>query len=164
MVIAFRWKAQLWGRLRGNDPKRGGETAENVVLEVRVGEELRELEILSIAKNDEEKAITVFPPEMAGRATVRSFLPLHHEALGSLTSPAGMVESGSFTGARSSAWLERLLDTQEVAGSSPAAPTRTPEVPNRLPRVYVPSVVREELVRRRDGRSPRRTSTLSNRG
>ena len=29
-------------------------------------------------------------------------------------------------GARSSAWLECLLDTQEVTGSSPVAPTRAP--------------------------------------
>src|SRR5438105_2518067 len=36
------------------------------------------------------------------------------------------------TGARSSAWLERLLDTQEVTGSSPVAPTMLHLVPTQV--------------------------------
>lgn len=48
----------------------GGETAENVVLEVTVGTELRELEILSVSKGDEETATVVFPRGTSGDATV----------------------------------------------------------------------------------------------
>lgn len=48
----------------------GGETAENVVIEVTVGNETRELDILSVSKGDEEKAIVVFPPGTSGPATV----------------------------------------------------------------------------------------------
>lgn len=50
---------------------RGGETAENVVVEVTVGEETRELEILSVSKGDEEVATVIFPLGTTGAATAR---------------------------------------------------------------------------------------------
>lgn len=40
---------------------RGGQTAENVVIEVTAGDETRELEILSVSKQDEEIAAVIFP-------------------------------------------------------------------------------------------------------
>jgi uncharacterized protein (TIGR02588 family) len=49
----------------------GGETAENVVLEVLAGEETRELELLSVSKGDEEKATVIFSVGTAGPATAR---------------------------------------------------------------------------------------------
>jgi uncharacterized protein (TIGR02588 family) len=48
----------------------GGKTAENVVLEVTLGEETRELEILSVSKGDEETATVVFPPGSTGTPDV----------------------------------------------------------------------------------------------
>lgn len=50
---------------------RGGQTAENVVVEVMVGDESRELDILSVAKDDEEVASVVFPPGTSGAGTAR---------------------------------------------------------------------------------------------
>ena len=47
---------------------RGGATAENVVVEITVGEESREIEVLSVAKGDEESATVVFPPGTSGAA------------------------------------------------------------------------------------------------
>ena len=49
----------------------GGKTAENVVFEVTLGEETRELEILSVSKGDEEMATVVFPPGARGTAEVQ---------------------------------------------------------------------------------------------
>jgi hypothetical protein len=48
----------------------GGETAENVVLEVVVADETREIEILSVSKGDDETVTTIFPPGTTGPATV----------------------------------------------------------------------------------------------
>ena len=48
----------------------GGETAENVVVEVTLGEETRELELLSISKGDQERATVVFSADAVGRPTV----------------------------------------------------------------------------------------------
>lgn len=50
---------------------RGGQTAENVVVEVTAGGESRELDILSVSKDDEEIASVVFPPGTAGEGTAR---------------------------------------------------------------------------------------------
>ena len=50
---------------------RGGESAENVVIEITLGSETREIEILSVAKGDEEEASVVFPPGSTGRPTGR---------------------------------------------------------------------------------------------
>lgn len=50
---------------------QGGQTAENVVVEVSVGSETREVEILSVSKGDEEVASVVFPRGTAGTATAR---------------------------------------------------------------------------------------------
>jgi uncharacterized protein (TIGR02588 family) len=44
----------------------GGQTAENVIVEVTFGEESREVEILSVSKDDEEIASVVFPPGSTG--------------------------------------------------------------------------------------------------
>ena len=49
----------------------GGHTAENVVIEVTLGDEKRELEVLSVAKGDDETATVVFPPGASGTAAVR---------------------------------------------------------------------------------------------
>lgn len=49
----------------------GGESAENVVVEVAIGEQVRELEILSVGKGDEETATVVFAPGTREPATVR---------------------------------------------------------------------------------------------
>ena len=49
----------------------GGKTAENVMVEVAVGDEVRELEILSVAKGDDETATVVFPTGTRDQATVR---------------------------------------------------------------------------------------------
>jgi uncharacterized protein (TIGR02588 family) len=49
----------------------GGETAENVVIEVAVGDEVRELELLSVAKGDDETATVIFPSGTSEDATVR---------------------------------------------------------------------------------------------
>ena len=49
----------------------GGQTAENVTLEVSVGNEVREIEVLSVAKGDSETLTLVFPPGTDSAATVR---------------------------------------------------------------------------------------------
>jgi uncharacterized protein (TIGR02588 family) len=49
----------------------GGETAENVVVEVTIGDQVREFELLSVAKGDEETATLIFPPGTSQDATVR---------------------------------------------------------------------------------------------
>jgi len=53
----------------------GGETAANVVIEVVVGEETREISLVSVAKGDDEEAAAVFPSGTSGepRATVTSY-------------------------------------------------------------------------------------------
>lgn len=53
----------------------GGETAANVVIEVVVGGESREIELVSVAKGDEEEASAIFPPGTSGtaRASVLSY-------------------------------------------------------------------------------------------
>lgn len=48
----------------------GGETAENVVIEITIGEETRELELLSISKGDDEKASIIFPSGSTGTPVV----------------------------------------------------------------------------------------------
>ena len=50
---------------------RGGESAENVVIEITLGSEMREIQILSVAKGDEEEASVVFPPGTTGKPTAR---------------------------------------------------------------------------------------------
>ena len=50
---------------------RGGESAENVVIEIVIGSETREIEILSVARGDQEEASVVFPPGTTGRSTAR---------------------------------------------------------------------------------------------
>ena len=50
---------------------QGGQTAENVVVEVTVGSETREVEILSVSKGDEEVASVVFPRGTDGTAEAR---------------------------------------------------------------------------------------------
>ncbi len=49
----------------------GGATADNVTLEATLGEETREITIVSVAKGDEERAGVVFPPDATGTPTVR---------------------------------------------------------------------------------------------
>lgn len=49
----------------------GGETAENVVIEVTVGDEVREIELLSVAKGDDETATVIFPSGTSGDATAK---------------------------------------------------------------------------------------------
>lgn len=49
----------------------GDKTAENVVVEVLLGEETRELELLSVSKRDEETATVIFPEGTTGPATAR---------------------------------------------------------------------------------------------
>jgi uncharacterized protein (TIGR02588 family) len=48
----------------------GGETAENVVIEVTLGEETRELELLSVSKGDDETATVIFPSGSTGTPIV----------------------------------------------------------------------------------------------
>ena len=48
----------------------GGETAENVVIEVTLGEETRELELLSVSKGDAETATVIFPSGSTGTPLV----------------------------------------------------------------------------------------------
>jgi hypothetical protein len=49
----------------------GDKTAENVMVEVTVGQEVRELEILSVGKADKETATVLFPSGTSDPATVR---------------------------------------------------------------------------------------------
>jgi uncharacterized protein (TIGR02588 family) len=46
----------------------GGDTATNVVIEVSVGDQVREVDLVSIAKGDEEVAAVVFPSGTSGEA------------------------------------------------------------------------------------------------
>lgn len=46
----------------------GGETAENVVIAIRVGGRERRIEVLSVARADEEEATVLFPPGTTGPA------------------------------------------------------------------------------------------------
>jgi uncharacterized protein (TIGR02588 family) len=48
----------------------GGETAENVVIEITLGEETRELELLSVSKGDDETASVIFPSGGTGTPLV----------------------------------------------------------------------------------------------
>lgn len=48
----------------------GGRTAENVVVEVTIGSESRETELLAVARRDAEHAIVVFPPGTTGAPQV----------------------------------------------------------------------------------------------
>ena len=48
----------------------GGETAENVVLEITLGGETRELELLSVSKGDDETASVIFPSGGTGTPLV----------------------------------------------------------------------------------------------
>jgi len=48
----------------------GGETAENVVIEITLGEETRELELLSVSKGDDETATVIFPTGGTGTPVV----------------------------------------------------------------------------------------------
>ncbi|MEX2554387.1 MAG: hypothetical protein WEB06_02010 [Actinomycetota bacterium] len=48
----------------------GGETAENVVIEITLGEETREIELLSISKGDDESATVIFPSGSTGTPVV----------------------------------------------------------------------------------------------
>ena len=49
----------------------GGETAENVVIEASIGEEIREAEVLSVSKGDEERVTVIFPAGLPGTPQVR---------------------------------------------------------------------------------------------
>ena len=46
----------------------GGETAESVTVEVTVGSEKREADLLAVARGDTERATVVFPPGTTGSA------------------------------------------------------------------------------------------------
>lgn len=53
----------------------GGRTAESVVVEVTVGNEARETELVAVARSDEESAVVVFPAGTTGdaRAEIQSY-------------------------------------------------------------------------------------------
>lgn len=46
----------------------GGRTAEAVIVEVTVGDQVREAQIFAVARSDEETAVVVFPPGTTGEA------------------------------------------------------------------------------------------------
>jgi hypothetical protein len=50
---------------------KGGETAENVVIEAVIGSESREVTLLSVARGDEEQASVVFPEGATGPPQVQ---------------------------------------------------------------------------------------------
>lgn len=47
----------------------GGQTAESVTIEVTVGGQKREADLLAVARGDTERATVVFPPGVTGSAT-----------------------------------------------------------------------------------------------
>ena len=75
---------QRTGRLVDGGPEvlvsltnQGGSGAEDVVVEVKIGEETREVSFVRIAKHEERTAAVVFPPEARGTAEA-SILSYNH--------------------------------------------------------------------------------------